>query len=62
MAEIVLFTLVGIALYFAADWLLQWLERVRGRPFAHRQAIYFVIILVLALGVFRLINYVQTGA
>ena len=62
MAEIVLFTLVGIALYFAADWLLQWLERARGRPFAHRQAIYFVIILVLALGLFRLINYVRTGA
>ena len=62
MAEIVLFTLVGIALYFAADWLLQWLERARGRPFAHRQAIYFAIILVLALGLFRLINYVRTGA
>ncbi len=62
MAEIVLFTLVGIALYFAADWLLQWLERARGRPFAHRQAIAFGIILVLALGLFRLINYVRTGA
>ncbi len=61
MVELILFTLAGIALYFTADWVLRWLERARGRPFAYRQVVYFVIILVLALGLFRLINYVQTG-
>jgi hypothetical protein len=47
--EILLFTIVAIALYFAADWGLRTLERLHGEPLPHRNLIYFVIILVLAL-------------
>jgi len=55
-SEILLFTLVAVALYFASDWLLRQLERTRGKPFKHRQLIYFFIILVLTMGSFEIIG------
>lgn len=57
--EIVYFTLVGIGLYFAADWMLDRIESARGNRFENRSVIFFVIILVLALSTFQLINYLQ---
>ena len=57
--QIVIYTLVGIALYFGADWVLNHFERVRGERFKHREIIYFAIILTLALVTFYLINHVS---
>ncbi len=55
--EIIYFTLVGIGLYFASDWILTRIESMRGKPFEYRSIIFFVIILVLALASFQLIRY-----
>lgn len=54
------FTLVGVALYFVSDWLLQRVEATAGRRFEHRSLIFFVILLTLALITFSLIQQ-QTG-
>lgn len=56
--EIVLFTIVGIALYFAADWALRTLERINGKPLPYRNLVYFVIILALALASFSFLQRV----
>jgi hypothetical protein len=57
--EIVYFTLVGIGLYFAADWILERIETARGTRLEYRSIVFFVIILVLALASFRLIGYLM---
>jgi len=54
--EIVAFTLVAIGLYFAADALLEWIERRRGARFENRQVVFFAIILPLALLAFWLMR------
>jgi hypothetical protein len=56
VVEIVYFTLVGIGLYFASDWILDHVEARRGKRFENRSVIFFVIILVLALVSFQLIS------
>lgn len=57
--EIIYFTLVGIGLYFASDWILDRIEAARGNRFENRSVIFFVIILVLAVVTFQLINFIQ---
>ena len=59
VVEIVYFTLVGIGLYFASDWILDRIETRRGSRFKNRSIIFFVIILVLALVSFQLISHLQ---
>lgn len=59
--EILWFTITAIALYFAADWVLDRIERQRGKRFENRSIIFFVIILVLALVSFQLIQYLNRG-
>ncbi len=54
--EMIAFTVVGILAYLAADRLLEWFEVRRGSRFEHRTLIFFVLLLVLALGAFQLIN------
>ena len=54
--EIVLFAIVAVALYFAADWALRTLERMHGAPLPYRNVIYFVIILVLTLVSFEFLQ------
>jgi hypothetical protein len=54
--DIVYFTLIAIGLYFGADWLLERLERARGRRFENRQVAFFAIILPLALVTFWLVR------
>jgi len=56
VVEIIYFTLVGIGLYFASDWILDRVEARRGKRFENRSVIFFVIILVLALVSFQLIS------
>lgn len=60
--EAIYFTLVGVALYFAADWILNRVEQARGARFQHRDLIYFAIILTLAVSTFYLIGQVRTAA
>ncbi len=54
--EIVYYTLAGIALYFASDWLLERIEQARGKRFENRSVIFFAIILVLAVASFQVIG------
>ena len=50
------FTLAGIALYLAADWLLERIEVRRGERLEHRTAVFFGILLGLALVTFPLLQ------
>jgi hypothetical protein len=54
--EAVYFTVVAIVLYFAADAILDWIERLRGARFQNRQLAFFAIILPLALASFGLLR------
>lgn len=47
--DLVYFTLIAMALYFGADWILKRIERARGERFENRQIVFFAIILPLAL-------------
>ena len=50
------FTLAGIALYLAADWLLERIEVRRGERLEHRTLVFFGILLGLALLTFPLLQ------
>lgn len=54
--EAVYFTLVAIGLYFFSDWLLERIERLRGKRFEQRSIVFFAIITVLALISFQVIQ------
>jgi len=60
--DLLYFTAVAIGLYFGADWLLEQLERARGRRFENRQVVFFAIILPLALASFWLVRFLSPGA
>lgn len=59
--EIVYYTLAAIVLYFAADAILDWVERLRGARFENRQLAFLAIILPLALASFALIRTLTGG-
>jgi hypothetical protein len=54
------YTLAGIVLYLGSDWLLNCIEKSRGKRFEYRSAIFFVIIFVLAVGSFQIIEKLTT--
>ena len=54
--DLVYFTVVAIGLYLGADWLLDFVERSRGKRFENRQVLFFLIILPLALLAFWLLR------
>ena len=54
--EPIAFTLVAIALYFSADWLLQRIEMALGRRLEHRSLVFFAILLASALATFPLLE------
>jgi hypothetical protein len=56
MMELVLFTLNAIVVYLLSDWLVSLIEKQRGEVLKQRQAVFFVIFLVLALGSFQLLR------
>ena len=60
--EAVYFTLVAVGLYFFSDWLLERIERVRGKRFEQRSIVFFAIITVLALISFQVIQVLMRGA
>jgi hypothetical protein len=59
--DIVYFTVIAIGIYFAADRLLDLIERKRGARFENRQVAFFAIILPLALVTFWLVRALQAG-
>jgi len=54
--EILAFTVNAIAIYLLADWIVRAIEKRRGEALKQRQAIFFLIILVLAVVSFRLLR------
>ena len=54
----IIYTLTGIILYVAADWLLRRLEERAGRVFGNRTLIFFGILLSMALVAFAIIRSV----
>ena len=58
--DIIYFTLVAIGVYFGADWLLDRIERSRGKRFENRQVVFFAIILPLALAAFWLMRMLSS--
>lgn len=60
--EIVLYTVVGIFLYFFSDFILVQIEFWRGKPFAYRSIVFFVIISVLAVSTFQVIRHLLGGS
>lgn len=62
MTEILIFTLNGIFIYLAADWIVRLIETKRGEALKQRQLVFFVIFLSLALVTFQLLrNLLQTA-
>lgn len=59
--DIVYFTIIAIGIYFAADWILDFVERKRGARFENRQVVFFAIILPLALATFWLVRALQSA-
>lgn len=60
--EAIYFTLVAVGLYFFSDWLLERIERLRGKRFEQRSIVFFAIIAVLALISFQVIQLLMRGA
>ena len=56
MIEMMVYTVVGIILYFLSDWILVKVENVAGRKFDNRNLAFFAIIMTLALGSFAVIR------
>ena len=54
--EIILFTVVGIALYLVTGQLLAVLEKMHGDPLPQRNIVFFVIILALSLPTFSMLR------
>ncbi|HEY5558160.1 MAG TPA: hypothetical protein VIK49_00385 [Steroidobacteraceae bacterium] len=53
------YTLAGIVLYLAADWILRWLEGRTGRVFEHRTLVFFLLLSVMAVASFAAIRAVM---
>ena len=54
--EVILFTVVGIALYLATGALLSLLEKMHGDPLPQRNVVFFIIILALSLPTFSVLR------
>ncbi len=50
------FTLGAIIIYGATDWILNRIEQARGKRFAQRNVIFFIILFVLAMLLMNIIN------
>ncbi|MEJ8569359.1 hypothetical protein [Elongatibacter sediminis] len=57
MSELILFTFNAIVIYLLADAVLRWIERRRGAVLEHRQIVFFVIFLGLALVTFSALRH-----
>jgi len=59
--EMIYYTVAAVALYVVSDWILNQIEIRRGERFENRSLIFFVIILVLAMGLFSIIQRIQSS-
>lgn len=59
--QILLFTIVAVALYFFTDWLLRLIERNRGTPLPNRNLVFFGIIFTTAIASFQIIQRILQG-
>jgi hypothetical protein len=50
------YTMAGVLLYLAADWILRRLESRAGRVFEYRTLIFFLLLAGMALGSFAIIR------
>lgn len=57
--EMLYFTIAAICLYLVSDWILNRIEAMRGARFDNRSLIFFAIILVLSVSLFKLIQHFQ---
>ncbi len=57
MLKLLAYTLAAVLLYWVSDWILNQIEIRRGERFPNRTVIFFLIIMVLAVVVFNLIDY-----
>lgn len=55
--ELLYFTVTAIVLYIVADKALDRIEVARGERFENRSVVFFILLLVLALGAFALIRH-----
>jgi hypothetical protein len=55
--EMLYYTLAGVILYVAADWILNRIEIAAGRRLDYRTLVFFVILLVMAMTSFALIRH-----
>jgi hypothetical protein len=60
--DVLYFTIIAIGIYFAADRMLDFIERQRGARFENRQVAFFAIILPIALITFWVVRLLQGGA
>jgi len=56
--EILAFTANAIIIYLLTDWIIRTIEKKRGEALKQRQAVFLVVILVLALISFRALRLV----
>jgi len=61
MIGMLAFLVVGLILYFVADWLLKFIEAAMKRRLENRSLVFFGILLALALLVFPLIQRYASG-
>ena len=62
MIEMLAYTIAGIVLYFASDWILKTLEQRAGKQFDDRNLVFFGIILLLAISSFAILRLILPGS
>ncbi len=50
------YTITAVILYLLSDWILNKIETYFGKRFEYRSVIFFVIIMILAVGSFEMID------
>jgi hypothetical protein len=59
--ELIIFLVVGVALYFVADWVVERVETAAGRRFELRSFYFFLVLAGLALAAFALVRSLAWG-
>jgi len=57
MLQLAMYTVTAVVLYVLSDKILLGLEKWRGKPFASRNIVFFIIIMVLSVSVFEGIQH-----
>jgi len=54
------YTITAVLLYLLSDWILNKIESSMGKRLEYRSVVFFVIILVLAVGSFEIIDRIAS--